>query len=86
MVAVDDIIEDHEATFIKMDIEGAELNALIGAEKTIRKSRPKLAISVYHKRRDIWEIPMLLLKYNPDYRFYLRCYSFTGNDTVLYAI
>ena len=69
-----------------MDIEGAELAALKGGEKIIRSCKPKLAIAVYHKRTDIWDIPKLLLKYNPDYRFYLRVYSFTGNDAILYAI
>jgi len=69
-----------------MDIEGSELQALQGAINTIKKSRPKLAVSVYHKRSDIWDIPMFLLGIHPDYRFYLRTYSFTGNETVLYAI
>lgn len=85
-ISIDEALDGKKATYIKMDIEGAEMYSLLGAEKTIRKYKPKLAISVYHKRDDIWEIPMLLLKYNPAYRFYLRIYSFTGNDAVLYAI
>lgn len=84
-ITLDEYI-DEKVTFIKMDIEGAELAALKGAEKIIRNQNPKLAISVYHRREDIWEIPKLLLKYNPDYKFFLRIYSFTGNDTVLYAV
>ena len=84
-VTLDEYI-DEKVTFIKMDIEGAEFAALKGAEKVIRNQKPKLAISVYHRREDIWEIPKLLIKYNPDYKFYLRVYSFTGNDAVLYAI
>ena len=68
-----------------MDIEGSEVKALEGAKNLICEYKPKLAISIYHQRKDIWEIPILLLKYNPDYKFYLRVYSFTGNDTVLYA-
>lgn len=67
-------------------IEGAEYEALLGAKNTIKKYKPKCAISIYHKRCDIWEIPILLLSYNPDYKFYLRTYSFSGNDTVLYAL
>jgi hypothetical protein len=85
-VRVDDVLGSEKVTYIKMDIEGAEINALIGAKNIICRDKPKLAISVYHKRSDIWEIPMLLLKYNPEYKFFLRVYSFTGNDTVLYAI
>ena len=83
---IDSILKGEEATFIKMDVEGAELNSLIGAKNTIIKYKPRLAIYVYHRRNDIWEIHKLLLKYNPDYKFYLRIYSFTGNDAVLYAI
>ncbi|MBQ9301571.1 FkbM family methyltransferase [Butyrivibrio sp.] len=85
-VSIDEVICEEIASFIKMDIEGSEYEALKGAIQTITNYKPKLAISVYHKRDDIWEIPKLLLKLNPDYRFYLRIYSFTGNDTVLYAI
>lgn len=83
---IDSVVADYNATFIKMDIEGSELQALQGAVNTIKNSRPKLAISVYHKRSDIWDIPMFLLGIHPDYKFYLRTYSFIGNDTVLYAI
>lgn len=85
-ITIDEILNGEQATYIKMDVEGAEMNALKGAKKTICKYKPKLAISVYHKRDDIWKIPMLLLQYNPEYKFYLRVYSFTGNDTVLYAL
>ena len=83
---IDSVVADYNVTFIKMDIEGSELQALQGAAKTIKNSRPKLAISVYHKRNDIWDIPMFLLGIHPNYKFYLRTYSFIGNDTVLYAI
>ncbi len=85
-VALDDILKGKEVTFIKMDIEGAEMEALRGAEKTITRQKPRLAISVYHKMEDIWIIPQTILQYNPNYRFYLRHYSFSDYDTVLYAI
>lgn len=68
-IALDGYIED-KVTFIKMDIEGAEFAALKGAERIICNQKPKLAISVYHRREDIWEIPKLLLEYNPDYKFF----------------
>lgn len=84
--SIDSVISNKRATFIKMDIEGSELRALQGAVNTIKKSRPKLAISVYHKRNDIWDIPIFLLRIHPDYKMYLRTYSFSGNDTVLYAV
>lgn len=59
-------------TFLKMDIEGAEYDALRGAERTIREKRPKLAVCVYHGYDDIWRIPILIDRFNPDYKFYLR--------------
>ena len=68
-----------------MDIEGAEKEALLGAEKITREQKPKLAISIYHKNEDIWEIPSLILEMNPEYRFYIRHYSFRFAETVLYA-
>jgi len=85
-VKLDDILNGEEVTFIKMDIEGSELNALKGAEQTILKYRPRLAISVYHKPEDIWEIPSYILSLHKDYKLYLRHYSSWGNETVLYAI
>jgi hypothetical protein len=82
---LDSIIDD-KITFIKMDIEGAEYNAILGAHNTITKYRPKLAISIYHKPEDIWEIPSLILKMNPEYKLYLGHYSIAAAETVLYAI
>lgn len=84
--ALDDFLGDKKVTFIKMDIEGAEVEALRGARRVIVEQKPKLAISIYHKREDILTIPQLILEYNPDYHFYLRHYSFSDYDTVLYAI
>lgn len=85
-VSLDEYFEKEEITFIKMDIEGAEKRALQGAARIIAEQKPKLAVSIYHKAEDIWELPRLLLQYCPEYRFYLRHYSFSGYDTVLYAV
>lgn len=74
-----------EPTFIKMDVEGAELPALRGAEKTLRKHRPRLAICVYHREEDILDIPLYLQGIVPEYAFYLRHHSYSIFDTVLYA-
>ncbi|MEF9989769.1 MAG: FkbM family methyltransferase [Christensenellaceae bacterium] len=83
---IDNILDGKRVTFIKMDIEGAEKNALLGASKTIAQYKPKLAISIYHKREDYFELPLLIQKLNPSYRFYLRNYTDAAADTVLYAI
>ena len=72
-------------SFIKMDIEGEEYNALTGARGLITKHRPKLAISVYHNDDDLTKIPLLIHEMVPEYRFYLRHHTPFHVDTVLYA-
>lgn len=84
--SIDNVLKGDRATFIKMDVEGAELKSLIGAENTIKNYKPRLAISIYHKPSDIYEIPQLLMEYRPDYRFYIRHYTSYIWETVLYAI
>jgi FkbM family methyltransferase len=71
--------------FVKMDIEGSELAALRGAEKTLRRFQPKLAISIYHKFGDFFEIPLYLHGLSLGYRFYLGHYTIFAEETVLYA-
>jgi len=85
VVALDDVLADKKVTFIKMDIEGSEIEALKGTKQIISIQKPKLAICVYHKPQDIWEIPELILEYNSEYKFYIRHYSYKDNETVLYA-
>lgn len=85
-VALDDFLKGKAVTFLKMDIEGAELEALCGAKKLIESQKPRLAVSIYHKREDIWTLPKYILEICPDYKFFLRHYSFGDYDTVLYAI
>lgn len=77
---------NEKVTFIKMDIEGAEYEALKGAENIISAYHPKLAVSIYHKAEDIWELPQLILSFYPEYIFYLRHYSLSSEETVLYAV
>ncbi len=73
-------------SFIKMDLEGWELNALAGAEKHITKSRPILAIAVYHTVSDFWKIPNFILNLNPNYKIYLRHYTEGWSETVMYFV
>lgn len=77
---------EENVSMIKMDIEGSELEALKGAKNVIGRDRPILAISVYHKPEDIVEIPDYILRLYGGYRLYLRHYSFSWYDTVLYAV
>ncbi|GAU75656.1 FkbM family methyltransferase [Fusibacter sp. 3D3] len=84
-LSIDEALRGFCPTFIKMDIEGAEYKALLGAEKNIRAYTPDLAISIYHKIEDMWEIPYLIKQINPKYKFYLRCHGLHGMETILYA-
>lgn len=72
--------------FIKMDIEGHELAALRGAQTTIATDRPVLAISLYHRKQDLYEIPLWLAETFPFYGYYLDHYSMHQQETVLFAV
>lgn len=87
-ITLDSAIEKGDkVTLIKMDIEGAELNALYGAKEIIKRDKPRLAICVYHKPEDIINVASYILELNPDYKLYLRHYSpLPLVETVLYAI
>ena len=86
-IALDAYINKNErVTFIKFDIEGAELEALKGAKGIISSYRPKLAICLYHKKEDYWQIPYYVKELVPEYKLYIRHYSNYSSETVLYAI
>ena len=70
---------------IKMDIEGAEMNALIGAQETIKKFRPKLALSIYHLPDDLTRIPLFIKSLVPEYKIYMAHKSHWWIETVLFA-
>jgi len=80
------VAREDRVTFIKMDIEGAELEALKGASETIKRNKPRLAISLYHKPEDTVEIPLYIKSLVPEYKFYLRSYVPLDIETVLYAV
>jgi FkbM family methyltransferase len=73
-------------TLIKMDIEGGEYNALLGARNIIEQSKPKLAISIYHCEDDLCRLPLLIQSMRTDYKFYILHHSPSYTDTVLYAL
>ena len=82
---IDDIVNAEGATFIKLDVEGAEIEALQGASETIQKCHPKLAICIYHKSTDILDLGKYILSLNPEYKMAIRHYTLTNCETVLYA-
>ena len=59
-------------SYIKMDVEGAEKEAIDGAKITLKNQKPKLNIALYHRSSDIYEIPLQIAQINPDYKFHIR--------------
>jgi FkbM family methyltransferase len=83
---LDDISIAQPATLIKMDIEGDEYDALLGAHNMIARDKPLLAICVYHTQEDIWRIPLLIHSMLPEHSLFLRAYEGDGFQTVVYAV
>ena len=83
---IDNILHGRRVTYISMDIEGAERNALLGGEQSIKAWRPRLAVCVYHKREDLFDLVLLVKSFIPDYKLYLRHYTDNQTETVLYAL
>jgi len=81
-----DELQIDRATIIKMDIEGTEYDALLGARRMILRDKPILAICVYHTQDDIWRIPLLIHNFLPEHKLFLRAYEGDGFQTVLYAV
>lgn len=75
IVTLDEELEKEGVTFIKMDIEGAEQDALLGCQNILRNAKPKLAICTYHGHEDIWKVPAMIDAMNPEYKFYMRHYG-----------
>ncbi len=84
---IDSIIGENGITYIKMDIEGEELNAIRGAKKTIESFSPKMLISCYHRTEDLLTIPKAVLDIKNDYKIYMRHFhSLPAWDTNYYFI
>lgn len=83
--SIDDMDDCQKATWIKMDIEGAEWDALHGAEKVIRKNRPILTICIYHSDEDMIRIAEWVHETVPKYKLYVRHHTRRDHETVLYA-
>lgn len=86
VTTLDKIIpSDEKITLIKMDIEGSEYPALLGAARIIKTWKPRLAISIYHCGEDYYRIPLLLKELVPEYKFAVRHHSKKHVDTDLYC-
>lgn len=88
VVRGDDLFPFETVDFIKIDAEGADLEALLGMARLIRRSSPVLAVSLYHRPRDITELPIAIsaLLDGLPYRFHLRQHMYNSFDSVFYAV
>lgn len=85
--SIDNLIDPSvPVSFIKMDIEGSEIPALMGASRTISQHHPKLAICAYHLSDDIFTIPELILEIDPSYKIYFRHHGLVSRELVCYAL
>ncbi len=82
---LDDILTDCHPTFIKIDVEGYEAKVLSGAKCLIKEDMPIIAIAVYHKKQDLWQLPFWINDNFSGYKFYLRSYM-NYMETICYAV
>ncbi len=85
-MTIDSVVTDEQVSFIKMDIEGAEMSALRGARETIKRCKPRMAISIYHSNEDMLDIPEYIHSLVPEYRLFLRAHTMGVAETILYCI
>ena len=86
-ISIDSICENTKFDYIKFDVEGKELDAITGGEKTIKKDKPKMLVSAYHKSDDYFSIPLKVHEFNGDYKIYMRHYPYVPAwDTNFYFV
>jgi FkbM family methyltransferase len=83
---LDEVLATVSPTYIKMDVEGSEVDALNGARRLLQKHVPALAICVYHRVDHLWAVPKLIHEVSDQYRLFLRPHLLEGWDTVCYAV
>lgn len=83
--SIDDYFAEQAITTLKADIEGFEEKMLDGAEKTIRRDHPKLALCIYHRPEDLFRLPLKVKNFYSRYHFAIRQHSFDYSETILYA-
>ena len=81
---LDEIVKE-KVTFLKMDIEGAEVEAIKGARNIIQSDKPRMAVCIYHKPNDLWEISLMIHEMVPEYKMYIRHMGIRCYGTILYA-
>ena len=83
---LDELLAGIRPTYMKFDVEGAEHDALVGGTRTIREAMPVMAVCLYHRPEDLWDLPLLVRSIAPEYRFFVRRHSDERWETVLYAV
>lgn len=84
--ALDEVIPRFRPSLLKLDVEGAEMDALEGARRIIHDNLPALAVCLYHRPEHLWQIPLAVKRLNRGYDLYLRLHGFNGLELVLYAV
>ena len=85
VTTLDEAVKE-KITFIKMDLEGWEVKALVGSKRHLLEDHPKLAISVYHSASDFWRIPEYIFSIRQDYDIYLRHYTEGWSETIMFFV
>jgi FkbM family methyltransferase len=86
VTTIDRLAAEARPTFIKLDVEGDELEALEGGRQTLQRAQPAVAVCLYHRPEDLWTIPLFLHETLPAHRIYLRAHAWDGFELVVYAI
>ncbi|MGH8613998.1 MAG: FkbM family methyltransferase, partial [Gammaproteobacteria bacterium] len=86
VVGLDEVLNGERVTYVKLNIEGAEIDALEGGAASIRRWAPKLAIAAYHVPDHLWRVPATIRGLRPDYRIYFRQHDGGIIETVTYAL
>ena len=87
MTSVDRLLDGGRADYIKMDVEGAEYETLLGCRQTIAAWHPQLSVAAYHRTEDLWRLPLLVSELGPGYRLYLRRHKYVPAwEILLYAV
>ena len=74
--SVDNLVGKNPVSYIKMDVEGSEKEAILGSANAIRRHHPKMMLSAYHRSEDLWALPLQIARICPGYRFYLRRFPY----------
>ena len=84
--SLDTLFPTQQIDFVKFDIEGSEADALLGAKNLLTRCRPVVAMAMYHRPGDMWELPLLVNQLVNNYKFYIRQHDNNSFEAVFYAI